>query len=641
MPSTHQPSAHRPAGLPTRLPTRLRRPGAAAAKTVVALVVLAGTAGGGFWLWTSSASAATDEGRRQATADTAVAVMTGFDITTLASGELAAKNQVEIRSQLDTMSTIVEIAAEGTRVKKGDQLVKLNGDQLQQQIDSQKPELVGAEADLVSAENEVKNQEDENLSSIRKAELKVELAKLALEQWEKGEVEKSRTENEQAIRRARRDLKRLKDKVEQSELLFARDFLSKDELELDRIAYDEAETKLATSLLDEKTFNDYQMPRDRKQKLSDVTEAEAELERTKRSNEIQLVSKKAMYEASKAKLKLVKDQLAKFESQLSMCILTAPGDGLVVYGSSLNGDFFWDSRGPMRIGREVAPNDLLIVLPDTSEMVSTVRVHESLAGRIKPGLTATMKIEAVGNAVFTGKVESIGVLAESNGWRDPNRREYTVKLVMDPGQDGEKLKPSMRCEAEIQLGKVEKALAVPLQAVFNDGPVRFVYTPKGGKFVKVPVNIGQRSDTFAEITAGLEAGKRVLVRNPAPAEVLDTPWNEEELKLCGLKLNDKGEPVPINPPSNKPGMPGGEAGAVIVGAPEGAPAEGTVVEVATTGAIEGAAPAPADSLVTVEVPAPDATVTEVPVTDDTETESDAATEAEPAKDATTTPAADG
>lgn len=639
MPRTHRGS---------RRSATTSRTGSAAPKAIAALVVFAGLAGGGYWVWGGTSTQGAAEARRAATADSAVATTMDFDIETLANGELAAKNQVEIRSQLDTMSTVVEIVAEGTRVKKGDQLVKLNGDQLQQQIDTQKPLVESAKSDVVSAENEVKNQEDENASALRKAELKVTLAKLALEQWEKGEVEKTRTQNDQAIRRAERDLDRLKDKVKQSDELFAKGFLSSDEKELDHIALEEAETKVTTAKLDHETFEQYQYPRDRQQKESDVTEAQAELERTKRSNEIQLTSKKALCEAKQANLKLLSDRLAKLESQLAMCVVLAPTEGLVVYGSSLNSDFMWDSRGAMRIGREVAPNDLMIVLPDTSEMVSTVRVHESLAGRIKPGLPASMKIEAVGNAVFSGKVESIGVLAESNGWRDPNRREYTVKLVMDPGQDGEKLKPSMRCEATIQLGKVQQALAVPLQAVFNDGPVRYVYIPKGGKYVKQPVNIGQRSDAYAEITAGLEAGKRVLVRQPTPAEVLDTPWDPEQLKVCGLKLNDKGEPVPLNPGGGR-GRPGGRGPATeVAGGPPGAPAQ----PAQAAGAPEPGdtvAAAPAEAPVGPDVPKDEASKTADAAASDSDKSDSAKTEtaaapaeaAKPADKSTTAPASGG
>ncbi|MEM7623776.1 MAG: hypothetical protein AAF235_11315, partial [Planctomycetota bacterium] len=52
-----------------------------------------------------------------------------FPIYTVANGELSARNQVEIRSTVQRSTTIVEIVAEGTQVKKGDVLVRLNSDE--------------------------------------------------------------------------------------------------------------------------------------------------------------------------------------------------------------------------------------------------------------------------------------------------------------------------------------------------------------------------------------------------------------------------------------------------------------------------------------------------------------------------------
>ncbi|MFM7133450.1 MAG: hypothetical protein ACKO0W_03945, partial [Planctomycetota bacterium] len=48
-----------------------------------------------------------------------------FDMILPVSGELAAQQQVELRNKLETRAVITEIAAEGTRVSKGDVLVRL------------------------------------------------------------------------------------------------------------------------------------------------------------------------------------------------------------------------------------------------------------------------------------------------------------------------------------------------------------------------------------------------------------------------------------------------------------------------------------------------------------------------------------
>jgi hypothetical protein len=199
---------------------------------------------------------------------------------------------------------------------------------------------------------------------------------------------------------------------------------------------------------------------------------------------------------------------------------------------------------PFAIGRRVRPQETMIVLPDTSEMMAAVRVHESLAGRLRPGQPATVKIDAIGTRIFAGRVDSISVMAESQDrWRDPNRREYTVKIALDRVATDSNLKPAMRCEATISLGYVEDALAVPLQAVFSNDAVRFVYVPRGSKYVRVPVKIGRRSDTFAEIAAGVEENQRVLAREPDTGEVIQTPWDPAQLKLVGLEIGPDGKPV--------------------------------------------------------------------------------------------------
>jgi HlyD family secretion protein len=208
------------------------------------------------------------------------------------------------------------------------------------------------------------------------------------------------------------------------------------------------------------------------------------------------------------------------------------------------------------VGRRVMPNETLIILPDTSEMIAQVRVHESLAGRVRKGQAATVKVEAAGGMLFSGRVDSVGILAEGGGWRDPNRREYTVKIDLQNDQ-GTPLKPSMRCEATVVLGRVDDSVAVPVQAVFTEDPVKFVYVPRNGKYARVPVQIGQRSDTLAQVVAGVGAGERVLIRQPSPAETLRQAWDEAQLKLVGLKLTEDGKVEPLEAKRPGPAMAGG------------------------------------------------------------------------------------
>lgn len=498
-------------------------------------------------------------GSADASVDIALAQTRTFEISTIAMGELEAKQRVELRSEVERQTTIVEIVDEGSRVEMGDTLVRLNSDEIKREIEEEELQLSEARLNLEAAETSYDIQLSDNAANLRKAELKVDLAGLALNQWEQGDKVKQLKQLTTSIEKASRDLERLKEKKVKSDQLYEKNFISYDEWKRDEIALLEAEAAHETALLDRRVYETYQLKRDHEQKLSDLEEAEQELERVKKSNQINLKNKDSARQNRAVQLARREERLAEYITQLKACTITAPQSGLVVYGSTAQSDDWrWRSEGPISVGRQIRNNDLLITLPDTSEMIASVKVHESLAGRIRPGQEAMITIEALGGVVIKGEVESIGLLAETGGWRDPNRREYTVRILVDSGVHDEDLKPSMRCQAEIILGTVEEALAVPVQAVFSDGAVRYVMVPEGTRFVRKPVSLGRRSDLYAEISAGLSEGERVLVRDPGAGELIEEPWSESQLTAAGYSLDEEGNPVaPQRMPAGRRGRPAG------------------------------------------------------------------------------------
>lgn len=547
----------------TRVMRYRRRAGRALPWFVGAVVVLVG-GGIAYSMWTKKDAGPSNAGVTK-TADRATAKTLDFEITTTAGGELDARNKKELRSELDREANIVKIVDEGTRVKSGDIIVELNGEQIQQQLDQETLEFESASAQKIAADNAYDIQLNENESKLREARLKVELAELALQQWMEGDVDIKRQENELGISRAQLEVERLADKFLRSQDLFEKGFISKDECDRDEVSYIEATSKWTTSRLQAEVYEKFQFPKEFKEKDSAVEEARAAQLRVDLNNRSELASKEADKKNRERQVAVRKDKLEKLQKQLAACVIKAPQDGLVVYATSMERG--WGMRGggggdALQIGSQVYPNQLLIVLPDTSDMIASVRVQEALAGRIRPGQTANVKVEAVGGRVFSGRVETIGVLAESGGWRDPNLREYTVKLALDIGDAIEALKPSMRCEARLTLGNVSDALSVPVQAVFQDGAVRYVYKEEGMKFVRVPVKLGQRSDTFAQVLAGVSEGESVLLRQPSAGEVMGGSWDKAKLELAGYKLGENGEPIAegggrgMNSPPGKRG-PGG------------------------------------------------------------------------------------
>lgn len=513
------------------------RRGGAVVKLLIAAVVLAGVGGGGYALYASRGT----EDKTTAVELYTVARMS-FQMTSTANGELKAKQQTEITSPLEAESSISEIVEEGVIVKEGDVLVKLNTDELQKQLDEESLALESAKADMISAENAYEIQVSDNESTIRKSQTKVEISQIELQKWLQGDVVEKRKDNASKIESATREVERLKKNLEQSRELHAKQFVSTNDLEKDELAYIEKMSDLEIAKLKSNVYEEFTYRQEEKKFRSELDDANAELERAKRKAESELASKSADRTNKRQQLTMRQNKVDKLKKQIDSAHIKAPTGGLIVYSSSVKPEWYFDQRGPIKVGRKVFPNESIIVLPDTSEMIAAIKVHESLISQITPGLPALITIDAKQGGKFTGKVDSIGIMAESGGWRDPNLREYEVKIALELGDGEHGLKPSMRCEAQVVRDNVKDAIAVPIQSVFNEGAVQYVYQEAGGKYERKPVRIGRRSDTHAEILAGLIGGEAVLLRTPEPGRIVKGEFDPKVLAALGIDTEKKGGP---------------------------------------------------------------------------------------------------
>lgn len=489
----------------------------------------------------------------------------GFDIVIPVSGELAAQEQIEIRNRMENQAVITYIIPEGTWALAGDELLRLNDDELKNKVNDAKDSVNLAQNAVDSAAATLSITQKEQESEVSKAELAVTLAELALSAWSEGEDPTKRSELAMTLETAQKNYKRLEERFEESKKLVDQKFISMDEFKQDEISLIEARAKLKQAELDIKVYEEYQFKQDKAQKESDLGQATAELERTRDSATAKVQSAQSDLDSKKYQLESKKERLRILEGQLAQCVQKAPSPGLVVYASSMeSGMRFGNGEGPMQVGTQLWPNQLVIILPNTSRMEAAVKVSEALSSQIQVGQRATVTSDAMPDKPLTGEVTKVSVLAETGGWRDPNRRDFTVKISLGETNDAG-LKPSMRCKAEIHVGRVSDALYVPLQAVFHTGPLAYVYVPQGGGFAQKKVETGRASELFAEIVAGLEEGETVLLREPESEEVvarLPLPKRDEQSaeSEAEIAIGQTGMPPTVS--AGVPGVPsaGGAGG---------------------------------------------------------------------------------
>jgi multidrug efflux pump subunit AcrA (membrane-fusion protein) len=460
-------------------------------------------------------------GRTVADVDLLPVERSDFDMVIPVTGELAAQRQIEIRNKLESRALITEIVAEGQAVKKGDVLVRLADQDIKQKVSDAADKLKTAESSLVAAETLLAIKESTKASDRSKADVAVQMADLALKAWREGEIHKKRQELELAIEVAVINLDRSKTRFEQSTKLLESKYITKDEFDKDRIEMIQSEVKVKQSRADLELFESYTVAQEEAKRASDYDQAVAERTRTDQRNDAEIEKAKAEADSARYKVETARNDLGRAEQDLRNCTIVAPSDGLVVYATSI--DSGGGGRGggdvqPPQVGTELRPNELVIILPDTSRMIANLKVNEALSGRIRPGQVVTVQSDALPNVPLAGTVQSVSVLAASGGWRDPNRRDYTVKVALeaDPSLG---LKPSMRCKAEILLDQVKDSMSVPLQAIFRQGPIAYVYVAEGGGYAQRMVKLGRTSELRAEVLEGLKEGEQVLLREPTATEI--------------------------------------------------------------------------------------------------------------------------
>jgi multidrug efflux pump subunit AcrA (membrane-fusion protein) len=502
----------------------------------------------------------------RASQNDAFAVRRGdFDISIPVSGELAALKQIEIRNNLDTRAIITEIVPEGTFVQANDVVLRLNDDEIRTKLRDAQDKLNVASSALITAEATYDIQLQTRTSELAKADLAIKLAVLALKSWQEGEDLAKRKELALAIETATKEYARLQKRFDESGGLLEKKFISEDEFKKDEIAMMQAKSNLELAKLAEKVYLEYTFEQTDAQKKSDLEQAHAERKRVEQEQDAQVRSAKSDVDSKQFQLDSAKETLAEFQQELAHCTVQAPAAGLVVYYSSMQSNGWGRNEGrPPQVGTELTRNEPVMILPDTSQMIAAVKISEALSGMIKPGQRATVISDALADRSLQGEVISVGVLAETGGWRDPNRREYTVKIKINDANDYG-LKPAMRCKANIYIGQVSEALHIPVQAVFRAGSIAYVYVPQGrAGYAQKKITLGRSSELFIEVLDGVSEDDIVLLREPQSDEVvsrIELPRDEGNRRRGDGSGN---------------GANGSNGGAAKVDQPTEAPANATV-----------------------------------------------------------------
>jgi membrane fusion protein, heavy metal efflux system len=176
--------------------------------------------------------------------------------------------------------------------------------------------------------------------------------------------------------------------------------------------------------------------------------------------------------------------------------LRAPIDGIVVHFDKV-------------LGQVVRADEPLFEVHDISQAWIQGFLSERDLATIRVGQRARVRLTAdpdfVGDAIL---VRSGQVFGEDN---------QTLSVWLELNQPSAvALRNNLLARVTVSVGRPAPTLAVPTQAIVNDGLRSYVFVQEAdGRFDRRLVNIGRADDRWVEITRGLRAGDFVAVRGAA------------------------------------------------------------------------------------------------------------------------------
>ena len=210
-------------------------------------------------------------------------------------------------------------------------------------------------------------------------------------------------------------------------------------------------------------------------------------------------------EATAERLVQARARLEQSEEQLAKTRVRAPLAGVVTALDIEAGETAVPSATHV-------PGSRLMTIADPSRVVAEVQVDEADIATVRVGQEAEIVAVAHPERPLRGVVEFVANTARAR--QNRGALAFLVRIRIDPAA-GIRPRPGMSCRAEIFTHSEEAVLAAPLQAIVasaveGDDARQFVYVARDGTAHKVAVSTGRSDDAWQELTAGVEAGDRVV-----------------------------------------------------------------------------------------------------------------------------------
>ncbi len=263
----------------------------------------------------------------------------------------------------------------------------------------------------------------------------------------------------------------------------------------------------------------YESPAVKRQAKLDVDRAEREMEQKRRSYAIKKKQGEYKVYRSWEEVKTAKQRLEDVDKLIEKLEVKAPKPGMVIYSFDRFGKKIKAGSSISRWRPKIAE------LPDLTSMISKTFINEIDISKVKVGQHVDVGIDAFPEKHFEGKVTIVANIGQVLPGGNSKVFEVTIKIN---GSDPD-LRPAMTTSNVITTDVLDSVLYVPLDAVFANDTLQYVFVKTGDDIRKQIVDLGADNENYTVVNEGVEKGETLL---------LTEPGNSDEYTFTGTEIYD-------------------------------------------------------------------------------------------------------
>ena len=433
-------------------------------------------------------------------------------------GNLVSTKSFNLAFEVDAYPmTLAWIIPEGTKVKKGDILAKLEKSEMEKNIMTMTSNIEVSKKNLTIAEEDLKIQKSSNDIEIkakqnalndsltnlrvytemegprqlRDLESAVNKAKAEVESSEK-QLKTTQDEGDQSIFMEEKEKKELDKKIKQA----------KSDYESKKTAYDSAN-------INYKKFKNYDYPSKINSLKTAYSYAKYDFDRAKSQANSRVIQKENEILRYKNDNEMQQRNLDKTNVNLTKMEIIAPIDGIVSY----NRDRYRGGE-EVTVGKQLWRGNAFLTIPYLAEYKVTLQIGERDRNKIKAGDKASIKIEAIPELSLKGEIKYISPLATPiTPWDPSSPKAFQVDVLIQGSDD--RMQPGMSATVKITSETIRNVLSVPVEAIYEKTGKYYCYIENTkGQPEEREIKVGKSNNDFIIVKENLKEKEKIYLYSP-------------------------------------------------------------------------------------------------------------------------------